>query len=142
MLPWQLFSIKRASDSAISLLTGAGSFLSILPRRSGGRVPCKLPVTFLGPRPKLRSSGRAQMGKEGGPVCRWGRTTFVFVFPALFFRRCPTSSCHSSSLGQGDPVRLRNDSAKLGYLDGNVILSFLRGECEKISVEKWAERCG
>lgn len=53
-----------------------------------------------------------------------GKNHFCLRLPSTAFQKVPHSSCHSSSLGQGDPVRLRNNSAKLGYLDGNVILSF------------------
>ena len=112
----QLFPIKRAYVE--DWLTH-GPSLPTLPR-SGGRGPCPLPVTAPGPRPKHRSSGgtRALRRPRGRPCAQTARE---IVTCTSIFQRRPAGSCCFTSLGQGDPGRLINNSANRWYLDGNVI---------------------
>lgn len=89
-----------------------------------GKGPAQLPATFLGldqqeviwEAQALWAPPRAQ-----GPE---RESTNCLHFPALLSRGCPASHCHCSNPGQGDPIKLRNSSVKLGYVGGKSSIFF------------------
>ena len=118
------------------MLTGPGCARTpatrpILPQRSGRRWASTAASHSPGPGPKLRScrTWALQALVRGGPAQGWERerTASPLHFPALLSRRYPAGRCCFSVLRQGDPIRLRNNSVKLGYLHGKVIFNRSQG---------------